>query len=53
LDEAAWAAARTVEGDGRPCVDVVCVPRRERIFGVLRAVLDRDVYGWSMWDAET
>lgn len=53
LDEAAWAAARTVEDDGRPCVDLVCVPRSERIFGVLRAVLDRDVYGWSMWDAET
>jgi hypothetical protein len=52
MDEAAWAAARTVEEDGRPCVDVVCVPTSERIFGMLRLMLDRKVQGWSTWDAE-
>jgi hypothetical protein len=53
MDEAGWAAARTVEEDGRPCVDVVRVPRSERMVPVLRAVLDRDVYGWSVWDSDT
>lgn len=53
MDEAGWAAARTVEEDGRPCVDVVCMQRSERIFPMLRAVLDRKVQGWSMWDSES
>jgi hypothetical protein len=31
-------------------VDVVCVPTSERIFPMLRAVLERNVYGWSSWE---
>lgn len=53
MDEAAWAAARTVEDDGQPCVDVVCVPMGERVFGMFRRVLDRKVEGWSLWDSDT
>jgi hypothetical protein len=52
MDEEAWAAARTVEEDGRPCVDVMRVPRSERVFPLLRAVLDRDLCGWAMWDSD-
>lgn len=39
MDKAACAAARTLKGEGRPYVDVVCVRKSGRIFPMLRAVL--------------
>lgn len=35
---------------GRGCV---ARARSETVFPMLRAVLDREVQGWSLWDSDT